>query len=101
MNAEEITLPAEQELDKVYHAIPEWISQLKPEMSLSERIAFGFEYQQRTWTESFLKEVADNKNIREFLVFLIKKRGLDYAEEYWNFLIQKDLDSATKSETKI
>jgi len=94
----ESRLLAEQKLDKVYHAIPEWVHRLYPDKSLAEKVALGFEYQQKTWTETFLREVQDHTKIKQFLIFVMKMHGLDWGTEYWKFLTQRDLDAQKKSE---
>ena len=80
----------EQSLDKVYHAIPEWVHRLYPNKSLDEKVALGFEYQQKTWTETFMREVQEHRKISRFLIFLMKKHGFDWATEYWAFLTAED-----------
>lgn len=81
---------ADQELDRVYHAIPEWVHRQFPNLSLSEKIKLGFEHQQKTWTETFLREVRDREKANGFIIYLIRKNGLDLGQEYWNYLISKD-----------
>lgn len=93
-------LSAEMELDKVYHAIPEWVHRLFAGQPLSEKVAMGFDRLQSNWTETFINEVQGTQKVREFLLFLIRKHGIDYGQEYWNFLISKQLDEKKKLEEK-
>jgi len=88
---------SEQQLDEVFHAIPEWVRQLYPDKSLAERVKLGFEYQQKTWTETYLAETKDHEKVKAFLLFLVKTHGLDFSEEYWKFLVNKDLQNAGES----
>lgn len=92
---------SEQQLDKVYHSIPEWIHRLYPNKSLAEKIQMGFEYQQKTWTETFLREVKDHEKVKAFLLYLTKTHGMDFGQEYWNFLVFRDLESNKKELTSI
>jgi hypothetical protein len=80
---------AEQELDKVYHSIPEWVHRLFPKLSLSEKVAKGFDYQQKYWTETFLSEVKRHEEASNFASYLIKKHNLNRFDEYFRFLLSK------------
>lgn len=88
---------AEQKLDKVYHAIPEWVHREYPHLSLDEKINQGFQHQQKTWAELFLREVQDNQKVREFLIYVMGKHGHDYQTEYWAFLTQKEKTEKKKT----
>lgn len=88
----------EQELDDVFHALPDWVRSMYPDKSLAERVKLGFEFQQKTWTETFLSEVRDHEKVKAFLIFLTRSHGMDFGEEYWKFLISKDLEAKKKSE---
>ena len=90
----------EQELDEVFHALPDWVRAMYPDKSLAERVKLGFEHQQKIWTETFLSEVKDHEKTKSFLLFLVKTHGLDFSEEYWKFLISKDVDAAAKKSEK-
>lgn len=90
---------AEQQLDKVYHAIPEWVHRLFPGKSLAEKISLGFDSQQKSWTESFIREVQDNRKVSEFLIFVMRTHGFDYAPEYRKFLTHKDEEKRKKDLT--
>jgi hypothetical protein len=90
---------SDQQLDKVYHAIPEWVHQLFPGKSLAEKIELGFDSQQKNWTESFLREVRDHERVASFLIFVMGTHGFDYATEYWKFLTLKDEEKAKKDLT--
>lgn len=80
---------AEQELDKVYHAIPQWVHRLYPNIPLDEKVRKGFDYQQKQWTETYLAEVWRHEETREFVSYLLKKYNLDRFTEYSNFLLSK------------
>lgn len=98
---ESATLRLEQQLDKVYHAIPQWVNQMYHDCSLAERVKKGFEHQLKSWTDSYVREVQDHTKMREFCLFLCKKQGLDLTQEYWNFLISKDLEKASPEEKEV
>jgi hypothetical protein len=100
--SEEVTearFTAEQHLDKIYHSIPEWVHRLFPDKSLAEKVQLGFEYQQKQWTESFMREVQDHRKVAQFLIFVMRTHGFDYATEYWKFLTDKDKQELKKDLT--
>ena len=92
---------AEQELDKIYHSIPEWVHRLFPNLSLSEKIAKGFEYQKKVWCDAYVSEVEKAKKMTDFSTYIVKEHGLDYFNSYWNFLIHKDLVTAKENEKPV
>jgi len=80
---------AEQELDKIYHAIPQWVHRLFPNAPLEEKIRRGFDYQQKYWTETFLSEVKRHEEASNFASHLTKKYNLNHFNEYFRFLLSK------------
>lgn len=90
--------PPEQELDDVFHALPEWVRRTYPNMSLAERVGHGFTDAQKVWTESFLNEVRNHQATRDFLHHICQKHNLDYGQEYWNYVMGKKLGSVQKVE---
>ncbi len=91
---------AEQQLDRIYHAIPEWVNREFPQHTLAERIATGFKEVQKRWEKTYCEEVQAHEKMRKFLTYLTKKHGLNFMDEYWNFLISKDLEKAKTEEEK-
>lgn len=89
---------AEQELDKVYHALPEWVRRSYPEASVAERVKIGFEESQKVFRESLLREIENHKATKDFLHHIMQKQGLDYGQEYWNYLMDKNFRQPEKSE---
>lgn len=96
-----LSLVTEQKLDQIYHAIPEWVHRQYPDKTLGEKIKLGFEYQQKSWTDSFLREMNDHEKVKAFLLYLTKTHGMDFGQEYWNYLTSKDLDSNKKELTSL
>ena len=93
---------AEQQLDRIYHAIPQWVNCAYPQHTLAERIAVGFAEQQKKWEELYRQEVLARDKMNAFVVHLTKKHGLNFMDEYWNFLVSKDLETAkTEKEKKM
>lgn len=87
---------AEQELDKVFHALPEWVRRNYPEASVAERVKLGFDEAQKTWTESLMREIQNHEKTKEFLIYIVRTRGIDYGQEYWNYLMSKDKEEQKK-----
>ena len=81
---------AEQQLDKIYHSIPEWVHRMYPTHTLAERIKCGFEDQFGKWSESCRKEIERHDKTTSFLMYLMKKYGFSYVDEYWDYLNQKN-----------
>ena len=94
------SVKAEQELDKVYHAIPEWVHRAYPTLSLAEKIARGFEQQQASYCDSLTQALQKQGEMRAFAIFIANKHCLNWMNEYWNFLISKDLEKAKTEEEK-
>lgn len=89
-----VSRSAEQELDRIYHAIPEWVHRQYPTHSLADRVRLGFESQQKMWTETFLREVKDHRTASDFSSYLTHTHGLDHTEQYWNFLMSRQKKAA-------
>lgn len=84
-------MTAEQSLDAIYHAIPEWVHRAYPNMSLAEKVAKGFAYCQKEIAENCLRDSAERKKSNEFLLYLMDTHKLSLINEYWNFLRSKDI----------
>lgn len=83
-------LSSDQELDRIYHAIPEWVHRQFPGMSLAEKVKLGFEYTLKTWTETYIAEVKRHTETNGFVLYLLRKEGLDLSKEYWDYLRFRD-----------
>jgi hypothetical protein len=97
----EARFTAEQMLDKIYHAIPEWVHRQFPKCSLAEKVQKGFEYQQKQWAETYLRETEAHQKMQEFTFYLKKTHGLNLMKDYWNFLVSKDMPKADETEKKV
>lgn len=86
---EDRLLKVEKELDKIYHAIPEWVHRGTPCASLSEKVESGFLQLQKL----YLTEVSSNSQRRtemnDFITYLCAKAEVDFMAEYWNFLVKR------------
>ena len=89
---------AEQQLDQIYHAIPEWVHRLFPDKSLAERVKLGFSHQEQYWANTLRELHASLKLRQEFIAFLMENQKLDFMENYWKFLTSKDLQDKEKSD---
>ncbi len=79
------SLKAEQELDAIYHALPEWVNRQFPNVSLSKKIKMGFEYQEKNWIDAYLKESDRLKDASDFSNYLVNKYKVDFLTEYFRF----------------
>lgn len=77
---------SEEELDKIYHSIPDWVKKQFPNQSLSERIKNGFEKIDKQFTEEILKNSSEKEKNSAFIKFIFKKYGLNFEKEYLDFL---------------
>lgn len=96
----ESNLDAEKMLDKIYHALPEWVNRAYRDQPLNERVAQGFKQQEESWQHTYMKEVQNHTKMREFVIWLCKTHGHDFENNYWNFLVSKDLENASEEEKK-
>ena len=53
-----------------------------------------------SWTETYLREVEEHFKIKSFAIYIMKKLGLSWETEYWNYLVNKDLEKATTDTEK-
>jgi hypothetical protein len=101
MPSQNTSLETEQMLDRIYHALPEWVHHSFPNDTLDMKVIRALAHVQETWTQNFMREVQDHAKTKEFLVWLCKKHGHTFENNYWNFLISKDLLKATEEETRV
>ena len=80
---------AEEQLDAIYHAIPEWIHREFPNIPLAEKVEKGFVRQQKVLTDIYLNQVKDYDKMKEFASWLVKKHDSDFMHEYWEFLVSQ------------
>lgn len=88
---------AEQQLDDVFHALPEWIRRNYPEVSVADRVRLGFEHAQQVWMDSLQSEHKNHQATRDFLHHVMQKHNLDFGQEYWNYVIGRDFNKVQKS----
>lgn len=78
-----------QELDRVYHAIPEWVHRMNPNASPSEKVKKGFAHVQELFTDTVKTNAEEREKKAAFLAFVFATHGLDYMTEYWAFLTRQ------------
>ena len=85
------TLESEQQLDAIYHAIPEWIHREFSNLPLAEKVKRGFEHQQKVLTDIYLKQVEDYNRMRDFSSWMVKIYNSEFFKDYWEFLVSKGI----------
>lgn len=83
-------LAAEQELDRIYHALPDWCNRQFREEPLSDRVKHGFEEIQQILTDTIKRDCKERDDQAAFIQYLIKTHGLNFGNEYWNYLRSKE-----------
>lgn len=95
-----MNIESEKQLDRIYHAIPEWVHRSFPNEPLDVKIIKALGEIQEMWTSSYLREVQDHAKAMEFSAWLCKTHGVDFSDNYWKFLISRPPSKNSKYENK-
>lgn len=81
---------AEEQLDDIYHTIPEWVHDSNNKESLANKVKNGFKQVADMVTKICESDKKEKQSLRDFNDFLITKLKSEFGKEYWEFLNRKE-----------
>ncbi len=90
-----MSLTPDEQLDEVYHALPEWARPLE-DRSLAENISYRFKHIEELYLREITRKHKVEKERNGIINFAAKKLNTTFEELYWEFLKSKHPEPVQK-----